>query len=517
LKASEGQADSVIPIMGRTMQILGMVLFIFLWWASGAEASCYGSGTTWNCTAGTSAADVSSTLSGAADEATLTFEAGSYSWTTGIDFSMSKGITLICVSVGACKVTGNNVIGMEGSCAGTSTKLYRLSGFVFSGDNAPRVWFYGPTACLLTQVRIDHNTFTGMSNGAAIMFFGENSSHNNYFRGVVDHNTATASVSFYLTILLNGSSSSAPSSASGTINNMFFEDNIISSTTMTDSGSGCIDMWGGHAVVWRYNHCINNRVLAHGVTHAWGPTNFEVYNNTISQNSGSQLQDGYRSIHHQGSGEMMFFNNLITSFSGKSSGAIGVLHYRSFSGGAEGTARCNGTQGIDGNRSPTGTYFGYPCKRQPGRDVNAVLHPIYIWNNRWSDTGQKIDLQCQGSGEIGPSTCVNHVVVDRDYYNAVSATAQMSSTSPFNGTKGMGFGTLANRPTTCTTNAAEHGGGVGYFATDQGAQGTLYRCSNTNTWAVHYAPFAYPHPLQAGGGGGGTTAPLAPPRNLKAH
>jgi hypothetical protein len=91
----------------------------------------------------------------------------------------------------------------------------------------------------------------------------------------------------------------------------------------------------------------------------------------------------------------------------------------------------------------------------------------------------------------------DHVKPDRDYYNAVSAAAQTSPTSPFNGTTGMGFGTLANRPSTCTTNALESGGGVGYFATDQGAQGTLYRCSATNTWTVWYTPFAYPHPLVA--------------------
>jgi hypothetical protein len=55
---------------------------------------------------------------------------------------------------------------------------------------------------------------------------------------------------------------------------------------------------------------------------------------------------------------------------------------------------------------------------------------------------------------------------------------------------------FARRPTTCTTNSNESGGGVGYFATDVGARGTLYRCSAANTWTVQYTPYAYPHPLQ---------------------
>ena len=55
----------------------GIFLFslITLLWASGAEAACSGSGTSWNCTAGTTSAEISTTLSNAADGATLTFAA----------------------------------------------------------------------------------------------------------------------------------------------------------------------------------------------------------------------------------------------------------------------------------------------------------------------------------------------------------------------------------------------------------------------------------------------------------
>jgi hypothetical protein len=103
-------------------------------------------------------------------------------------------------------------------------------------------------------------------------------------------------------------------------------------------------------------------------------------------------------------------------------------------------------------------------------------------------------LDIQGAG----ATCVQHVLPNRDYYEAVSVNAQTSPTSPFNGATGMGYGSLANRPITCTTTSetADAGnGGVGYFATDAGPQGTLYTCSATNTWTVHYQPYAYPHPL----------------------
>jgi hypothetical protein len=52
-------------------------------------------------------------------------------------------------------------------------------------------------------------------------------------------------------------------------------------------------------------------------------------------------------------------------------------------------------------------------------------------------------------------------------------------------------------------STGEPGTGVGYFATDQGPQGTLYRCSATDTWTVHYIPYAYPHPLVSGLGAAG--------------
>ncbi len=110
---------------------------------------------------------------------------------------------------------------------------------------------------------------------------------------------------------------------------------------------------------------------------------------------------------------------------------------------------------------------------------------------------------------VNSSGAATRILANRDYFGEVSQSAQTSSTSPFNGTSGTGYGTLANRPTTCTT-------GVGYWATNTGTwntyssqQGTLYICTATNTWTVGYTPYTYPHPLDTSGGS--LAAPTASP------
>ena len=356
---------------------------------------------------------------------------------------------------------------------------------------------------------IDHNTFTGQSADARVLFFGENGTVT-YFYGVVDHNRVTSSVSVSLAEMIGGPSSTAPTGTRGTANNMYFEDNTITITTQTNAGLGCMDSWGGASVVWRYNTTTNCLLTSHGVTHGWGPVNWEVYGNRFIVTSGAESgwQGCARCFHHQGAAETLVFDNVFTAFSGKDDGAIAMTHYRSASPSIAGyqssLGQCNGSSSNDGNRAG---QLGYPCRRQPGRDVNGALQPMYIWNNKWSDTGGLLGMVVENPwGQSNPSV-FDHIKPNRDYYNAVSAGPQTSSVTPFNGTVGMGFGTLANRPPTCVTNPVEAGGGVGYFATNQGAQGTLYRCSAPNTWTAHYAPYTYPHPLQ----GGGTSSPPPTP------
>jgi hypothetical protein len=122
--------------------------------------------------------------------------------------------------------------------------------------------------------------------------------------------------------------------------------------------------------------------------------------------------------------------------------------------------------------------------------VNEPLDPIYEWGDTLVNNGSFF-----GSTYLTADSA--RVIANRDFYQStVNQTAQTSTTSPFNGTSGTGWGTTANMPTTCTT-------GVAYWATNEGnwnlsgngGQGELYICTATNTWTMSYEPYTYPHPL----------------------
>lgn len=154
---------------------------------------------------------------------------------------------------------------------------------------------------------------------------------------------------------------------------------------------------------------------------------------------------------------------------------------------------CLGGSSADGN---TAGQEGWPCGDQvgwvgiPTDSKGQQSFPILYWTNYFNATEQK------GTGTVtergGYTDCARalttHIVEGREYH--VPTGIQTSSSSPFNGTSGIGYGTDANKPATCTVATY----GSYYFSTDVGDHGTLYKCTTTNTWTSYYAPTACPHP-----------------------
>ena len=522
--------------------ILKLALLILIC-STCAHAQCSGSGITWTVNPGTTHSQMATCIASSTDGATFTFQPGTYSvGSLGggafYQFSQAKGSTFICATapgtVGAatvnpCLMSGAGPAMGTDTFSGTNTFTYRISGFTFdlggSASGLGTLYFdtYNGSApgvvAYVKNLRVDHNTFQNGSNGAQTTLIGSGGQLIQVY-GVYDHNLYQNATQFAALIWAENANPSPPASQLGTANNLFFEDNTLNFASVGNaSAEGCTDGWGGSAYVVRHNTATDCLWAAHGVTHGGGPANYEFYNNTTTMDAGSVAagtSDCYRSWHHQGSGEAVIFNNLFTCYTlPANSEIISMLYYRDYPNGIDGTmpadaAQCNGTVNgpaddpivVDGNRSPNGSNFGYRCWRQPGTDIATQnLMPVYSWNNNLTsgttpDTGTAQILLENFDQGGSPDYWAYHFNPNRDYFNAVG-NAQSSATTPFNGTTGMGYGTIANRPTTCTPNpnAADAGfGGVGYFATDVGAQGTLYHCSGTNTWSVFYVPYQYPYP-----------------------
>jgi hypothetical protein len=192
---------------------------------------------------------------------------------------------------------------------------------------------------------------------------------------------------------------------------------------------------------------------------------------------------------------------------------------------------CNGSSPWDQNNESN----GYACIDQPGRGQGDLLTGSYSSSNRRNSATGSVSYPRQASEPVYEWNTTGNVVSgwggnwlanmsssrirqNRDYYvhrGNTSCNAGSSSCSA-----GVGVGTLAQRPPSCTT-------GVAYWAYDQGswntstsnaygvqqngADGVLYKCTATNTWTLYYTPYTFPHPLTQSQ----AQAPLPAPSNLR--
>jgi hypothetical protein len=422
---------------------------------------------------------------------TVAVPSGNCTWSSAIAVPATKDLSIIGAGVGNTVITCSSGESFSLGNAGNSSAS-RVSGFTFI--NGP----VGLTGLNPNKAfRVDHCRITHAS-GATWQVSGYNSGV--HFKGLIDNNEiVNLRIVVYGTIFMMSEPGMyqhkiwATDPDFGGPTALYIEDNI-----MTVAPPGLTDANYGGRYVFRYNTVTTNGNTYFNEFHGVQGDNragqrWEIYGNTfINTGSGCWTTSFMRGASGQ------YFNNTLTG--SWNNGALLKLERSCETKAPYGL--CDGSWNIDGN---TSGGSGYPCRDQIGRVRDATpysgsgawpaqaIYPAYDWNNKKNGTDVAFSEYAGCSNEY-----TYHVVENRDYYSG-KATQQTSKTSPFDGTTGVGYGTLANRPSTCTT-------GVGYWATDQGTwnkkpggeQGILYTCSSTNNWSTHYIPYTYPHPLTEG-------------------
>jgi hypothetical protein len=505
-----------------------------------------------------SQADVNAVINGPTHKAvngdTIQIPPGSCTWTSGITIS---GVGIDITGTGTPNTGGSTV----GAGTPNTTLINNASApfFVFTGlsfgqtakvellnmsaSGAGSNTIIGPivfsgtcTSSGCANIRVDNINFsagtweTPMAGGFVII--------GNVF-GVVDHNTANEAIAAspaLVQVTYNswqgvgdyGDNSFASAATFGTSQAMYIENNSLTGVRGAENDVPPPGLnAGGARYVCRFNSIIDMSgtgvCSAHGT--AWGGRfrghrQMEVYYNTITIGS-----PGCNALNGVNSGTGYYLSNSVNDSGGGCNEFLDVDIARFTMTGAP-WGSCNGTGPYD--QIPFSSTSA--CVDQPGSGLGTLLQGITPilkaaglagWPNPTLDpiyeAGEKMNAGGLGSPVVIKSDgTATRVLFNRDVYAEVSQSAQSSPTSPFNGTTGTGYGTLANRPTACTP-------GVGYWATDQGnwnssnvgGQGELFTCTATNTWTLHYTPYTYPHPLTAGGGSTAAVSPN-PPKGLTA-
>ncbi len=454
-----------------------------------------------------SQADVQAAINSASTGDTVVVPLGSCEWSLDVTIPDAKKITLKGAGVGSTVITNPGtterliVLGDSGS---------RLTGFTFN-EIAVKL--------LMGNARIDHNKFyTNQSVGSGVHFSSASYPSYQASTALIDNNIfENCRVVVFGGIMMANTQWTLPVDIGGATNTVYVEDNIFN-RTVNDAGNAVDANYGG-AYVFRYNTVkgIDNyyNVMTHSVQ---GPNRatrkFEFYGNSIHTDYVT-----YNSPFFLRAGTGVVFGNYM---SGQwRSRYIDLDNVRSLepccSGYPADVGVCNGESPWDGNLGE-GTEAGYPCRDQIGRGYDTELWvrspagsyeqpllPVYGWSNR-SDIATEYTFRTRG--ESG-----RHIQANRDFYGYNAS---------FNGTSGVGCGTLASRPTACTA-------GVGYWATNQSCSdltgmvgknpstsiaGTLYKCTATNTWIAYYTPYTYPHPLRAEAAPPPDTTPPAAPTGV---
>jgi len=296
---------------------------------------------------------------------------------------------------------------------------------------------------------IDHNSMASPSNGMEFLSYNHSA-----WKGVGDFgdNSYTSADSF------------------GTAQNMYIENNAFGNGGVLTETEAQVPFGneGGGRVVVRFNSC-NGCIVGlsnHGTDSNGRPRGArqgEFYGNSfLNCNTASGCQAvGARS------GVYMIFGNTLSQ--------TGSGHYNSYFDQA--TFRVATIWSTPWNQCPGPYDQTSPliCTDQVGRSGGTLLSGVTPSATGW--TNEVIDPSYEWN-DSGPVPAFGTVTVNegnqtanRDFFTDNSNGTphiQTSSTSPFNGSSGVGFGTSVNRPTSCTLNSGSGAGsaGVGYWVTN---------------------------------------------------
>lgn len=462
-------------------------------------------------------ADVAAAIDSAANQGVVNIPAGTCTWTQPI--TITKAVTLAGAGETVTVILAGNsdgLLSVDGGGGG-----FRLTKMGFGGDTTGSLISLNGS---FSALRIDHVTFTNIHDLCVLIGYYTWFELTPGIRALFDHvSYVNDEAHGFLRTYGSDNSWNQPDSL-GTDNAVFIEDSSFTWNVATPGAEAHVnDGEHGARIVIRHNTITNGQLQWHdtgSTQQARSTRTVELYSNTFECTVDNC---GWGAIGLRGGTGVAYGNSIPLYPGGYENAAVTQIYRVGTDGSSPWAHQCDGTVdricstfrshcsggdhrtcGADGNECtglgtcvdtcssdaecPTGATCienfdgqlepnGWPCRDQTGRgqddpDTHEQRSaPFYWWSN----------VEPSGSTLLGVAVAganASYIQPNRDYFLDVT---------PFDGSSGVGKGAASERPAACTT-------GVAYFANDENI---LYKCISTDSWAAHFQPYPYPHPLAA--------------------